>query len=89
MHRDVRALVAVSVTRIQGALDRIQSDLKGLLVETGIHAALELPISDGAGRGFAVQQEVIRTFVERAHALELPFRTAQPNRTAEVPGGVQ
>jgi chromosome segregation ATPase len=89
-HQEVRALIAGSVTHIQGALGKIQSDLKELLVETGVKAALEIPLGDDVHASVAAQKEVIQTFIRRARALELPFkpgRSTPVTRVPETPGG--
>lgn len=86
VHQEVREFIAGSVNRIHGALGRIQSELKDLLVETGVHAALAVPLDGDITASMAAREQIIRTFVRRAHALDIPFRPSKPTATPE--GGV-
>jgi len=87
VHQEVRELIAGSVTRIHGALGRIQTELKDLLVETGVQAALAVPLDGDIHAGIAAREQIIRTFVRRAHALEIPFRATKPAPETETSGG--
>lgn len=88
VHQEVRALIAGSVNRIHGALGRIQSELKDLLVETGVQAALAVPLEGDLNASIAAREQIIRTFVRRAHALDIPFRPSKAAPITETPGGV-
>ncbi|MDO8622542.1 MAG: hypothetical protein Q7R80_04900 [bacterium] len=83
VHEEVRQLIAGSVGRIHGALEQIQTDLKALLVETGVQASLAIPLENDLRAGLDARREVIRTFVRRAHALDIPFRASKPTATTE------
>lgn len=87
VHQEVRALIAGSVNRIHGALGRIQSELKDLLVETGVQAALAVPLEGDLNASIAAREQIIRTFVRRAHALDIPFRPSKAAPVTETPGG--
>lgn len=87
VHQEVRELIAGSVNRIHGALGRIQTELKDLLVETGVHAALAVPLDGDITASMAAREQIIRTFVRRAHALDIPFRPSKVTPATETPGG--
>lgn len=86
VHQEVRELIAGSVNHIHSALGRIQLELKDLLVETGVHAALAVPLDGDITASMAAREQIIRTFVRRAHALDIPFRPGKSTATPE--GGV-
>lgn len=71
------AVIAANIQRLHGALDTAQQQLRKILVETGMAKAAALPSSGDGATDYGRIEQVVTSYIDRSHALDLTKVLAQ------------